>query len=225
MTDRSCCSSPHLLFNLLVHHIDDLNETQFVHLSMTCKAARDACLPKLRSLKYKRWKHYMTLPYRGKSIDIDINDTYIDVVTFEKLVRNLNEAHTDFDTNYNHVWKSLRNIEPESLFDIPSDQGLRKVSVLCNTIKLLTDLACAYHKNTFVTQILSLAAHQYRRYRLQDPRMTIEEHRALYRSMTAASRSNIPSLGPSSLLNIYITHYIRLYSSQKRLQRINVWDW
>jgi hypothetical protein len=219
----SCFHPTHLLLNLLVDYLDDWNPTQIAHLSMTCKSARSACLPKLRSMKYKRWQHYMTLPYRGKPINIDIRDTYINIDTFTELVRNLNEAHTDFETNYNHVWKALQNIEPETLFDIP-DQGLRKVTILCNTIKLITDLASAHHKNAFVTQVLALAAHQYRRHRMEDPRMTRDEHMALYKSMTM-SGSNIPKRGPSSLLNIYISHYVRLYYSEKRMQRISVWDW
>lgn len=214
--------NPHLLFNLLVDNLDDWDQTQIVHLSMTCKSARNACSPKLQSLKYKQWKQFMTLPYRGKPINIEIHETYVNVEIFAELVSNLNAAHTDFQKNYNHVWKSLRNIEPESLFVIP-DRRLRKTKLLCNTIQLITDLACVKHKNAFITQVLALAAHQYRRYRIEDPQLTHEEHMALYKSMTMTG--SILKKGPSSLLNIYLTHYVRLYYSERRLQRINIWAW
>jgi hypothetical protein len=218
------CQHLHLLFNLLIDQIDDdFSPAHIIHLSMACKSARTACLPKIRAMKYKRWQRYMSLPYRGRPILIDISTTYLNTDTFEELVTNLNEAHTDFQTNYNHVWNSLKNSEPESLFDIPQ-QELPDIATLCNTIKLITALACAHHKNAFVSQVFALAAHKYRCYRLDDPRLTHEEHVELFKSMTL-SGNNILKRGPSSLLNIYLSHYVRLYNCDKRLQRMNVWEW
>jgi len=213
-------SYTHIIFQLLVDHLEDWPQNEVVQLSMVCKTAKQACSNIVNWLKIHRWHNYHSLPYRGRQIQTKIMDTYLVPTQFHKLVATLNEAQKHMLCKFNIVCESLSFIEPDTLCSIPVEPDSR---ILCNTIHLLTSLAKAQHKNSFATQVFALAAHKYRQFRLADPDLMFEEHVALYRSMNLLA-SILLRKGPSSLLNVYIAHYIRFYNSDKRIRRINVWD-
>lgn len=213
--------SVHIVFNLLVDYLEDWLPSEVAQLSMTCTCAKHAFADTMMWMKNHRWQVYESLPYRGRPIHIRLQETYLNPSRFQILVGILNESQQGLAYNYDIVWRALQYIEPEFLLDIydfPNRRYLR------NTMQLMTDLAEAHHKNRFVSQVLVLAAHKYRRYRLDDPKLMHDEHCALYRSMNLLAK-HILRKGPSSLMNIYITHYIRFYNSDKRMRRISVWHW